>query len=124
MLECLFEIKTIIHIQSELEASIEFYKNVTDGGKMDLKVQEEWDLSSNNKYWYHNKELRHDDLANILYGFVGAELFSLEMLCFGAGMNQIKNHGFNYGGWWNWFDDPRDTEMIEYGYHLYEWRFR
>ena len=64
-------------------------------------------------------ELRYDDPGNINFGYVGAVLFSEEILCLGAGVNQISKYGFRFGDFSTFFDDPRDNMMIKLGYALY-----
>lgn len=101
--------KTIIH----------FYKNVTDGGSLDIKLQDEWKFEEGQLYSFNKKILRYDDPGNINFGYVGAVIFSENILCFGAGMNQIKKFGFKFGDLSTWYDDPQDNAMIKYGYNLY-----
>ena len=96
-----------------------FYENVNDGGDLDIKLQDEWAFREGVKYTFQGRELRADDPGNINFGYVGAVLFPEEMLCMGAGLNQISNWGFQFGDLSTWFDDPRDNEMIKYGYLLY-----
>ena len=96
-----------------------FYQNVTDGGSLDIKLQEEWKFDSGKVYLFNGNRLRMDDPGNINFGYVGAVIFPLDILCLGAGLNQIKNWGFEFGDFSTFFDDPRDNQMIKYGYALY-----
>ena len=102
-----------------LPAAIYFYNNVKDGGKLDIKLSDEWKFETGKIYVYNGRGLRYDDPGNINFGFVGAVIFPLDVLCFGAGANQVKNYGFRFGDFSTFFDDPRDNEMIKYGYTLY-----
>ena len=97
-----------------------FYNNVKDGGALDIKLQDEWQFEEGKKYVFNGKQLRYDDPGNINFGYVGAVIFPEGILCFGAGLNQIGKHGFKFGNLSTWYDDPRDNEMIKYGYQLYE----
>ena len=101
------------------ETAIYFYNNVTDGGDLDIKLQEEWQFEEDKVYTYNGMELRYDDPGNINFGYVGAVLFSEEILCLGAGVNQISKYGFRFGDFSTFFDDPRDNMMIKLGYALY-----
>ena len=102
-----------------LPAVIYFYDNVKDGGKLDIKLSDEWKFETGKMYLYNGKELRYDDPGNINFGYVGAVIFPLDILCFGAGANQVKKYGFKFGDFSTFFDDQRDNEMIKYGYSLY-----
>lgn len=97
-----------------------FYENVKDGGSLDIKLQDDWAFQDGVSYVFRCKGLRHDDPGNINFGYVGAVLFGEGVLCFGAGVNQISKWGFEYGDITTWFDDPRDNEMIKWGYTLYQ----
>ena len=90
-----------------------------DGGKYDLKLQDEWKFDENAKYTYGKYNLRYDDVGNIHYGYVGSVYFSEDFLCFAAGVNQFFKDGLSYGIENN-FDDPRDQIMVRIGCTLYE----
>ncbi|MBE6713382.1 MAG: hypothetical protein E7580_07695 [Ruminococcaceae bacterium] len=96
------------------------YENVTDGGNLDIKTQDEWNFEEGKEYLFNGRTLRYDDPGNINFGYVGAILFPEGFLCFGAGINQISKFGFECGDITTWYDDPRDNEMIKYGYQLYQ----
>jgi len=101
------------------ETILYFYRNVTDGGKLDIKLKNEWKFEEGTTYLFNGIILRHDDPGNINYGYIGAVLFPEQILCMAAGANQIKNHKFKYGSIFTFFDDERDNQMIKYGYNLY-----
>ena len=113
------DFKNYINDHGVASAAVHFYENVKDGGKLDIKLTEEWKFEDGKMYIYNGNILRYDDPGNINFGYVGAVLFPLDVLCFGAGMNQISNYGFQFGDFSTFFDDPRDNEMIKYGYSLY-----
>ena len=101
------------------KAAVFFYNNVKDGGALDIKLQDDWKFESGTVYYYNGKPLRYDDPGNINFGYIGAILFPLVVLCVGAGCNQISNYGFKFGSIATFFDDPRDQQMIKMGYDLY-----
>jgi hypothetical protein len=101
-----------------IEEWIYFYQNVNDDGILDIKKQEEWKFEEGKIYVYNGMQLRYDDPGNILFGYVGATLFPKMILCLGAGANQIKNYGLQFGDIISFYDDPRDQYMIRYGYEL------
>lgn len=105
-----------------VKAIIYFYNNVKDGGDLDLKLQDDWKFDNDKWYKYYDFYLRYDDPGNINFGYVGAVLFSETVLCAGAGANQIKKYGFQFGDLSTFYDDPRDNRMIKYGYNLYKQR--
>lgn len=89
-----------------------------DGGKYDLKLQDEWEFDENAKYTYGKYNLRYDDVGNIHYRYVGSVYYSEDFLCFAAGVNQFTKSGTKYGIENN-FDDPRDQIMIRIGCKLF-----
>ena len=101
------------------ESAIYFYNIVKDDGELDIKLKDDWKFEGGTTYLFNNIELRYDDPGNINFGFVGAALFPEQVLCLGAGLNQIKKFGFKFGNILIFYDDPRDNIMIKYGYHLY-----
>ena len=113
------DLKTYKQTNGIVKAAVYFYKNVTDGGALDIKLQAEWKFEEGQLYSFNNQILRYDDPGNINFGYVGAVIFPESFLCFGAGMNQIKKHGFKFGDLSTWYDDPRDNAMIKYGYDIY-----
>ncbi|MBQ8304869.1 MAG: hypothetical protein IJX90_01425, partial [Blautia sp.] len=112
--------------QHNLWSTLMFFVNkVKTGGDWDFKNKSEWDMISGYDYYYRNKLLRHDDPGNIHYGYVGAALFHGNALASFAGKYQAiqdfchgKSPQFNH--WYSYLDDPRDTEMIVYGYLLWQ----
>ena len=113
------------------EAVTYFLLNVRGGGPLDIKLQDEWKFEDGKTYVYLDQVLRYDDPGNINYGYVGAVLFPEEVLCAGAGGYQVGSAIWalidgnpnttppTMGGISTYFDDPRDTEMIRWGYKLY-----
>ncbi|MBQ8304794.1 MAG: hypothetical protein IJX90_01040, partial [Blautia sp.] len=84
----------------------------------DAKNRLNWDLQKNKTYIWHGKYLRYDDPGNILYGYVGARLFS-EKTLLKAGdaiqfITDLKHLKLTF------HDDPHDQEMIQLGYALWE----
>ena len=115
-------VKTLSAYKNEngyIDAVLYFYNNVKDGGSLDIKLQDDWTFNPGFTYSFNGVILRYDDPGNINFGYVGAVLFSEEVLCCGAGINQVSKWGFKYGNITTWFDDPRDNEMIKWGYDLY-----
>ena len=103
-----------------LESILYFYKNVTDGGELDIKLQDDWKFEDGITYLYRGTGLRYDDPGNINFGYVGAILFPELVLCAGAGVNQISKYGLQFGDITTFYDDPRDNYMVKYGYRLYK----
>jgi len=108
-----------------------FYNNVNDSGELDIKRKPDWVFLEGKTYYYNGIVLRYDDPGNVNFGYVGAAFFSIcglpsffsrEVLCLGAGLNQIKNYNFAFGDITTYFDDPRDYRMIRYGFNLYRER--
>ena len=97
-----------------------FVENVVNGGDLDIKLQDEWKFEDGKEYYFRGEPLRFDDPGNINYGYVGASILPQEVLCIGAGLNQIKKYGFKYGNMHTYFDDTRDHIMIRWGYFLYK----
>ena len=102
-----------------VDTAFYFYNNVTDGGTLDIKLQDDWQFKDGFIYTFNGHHLRSDDPGNINFGYVGAIIFPEGILCAGAGLNQIKNHGFIFGNLASCYDDPRDNLMIRYGYYLF-----
>ena len=97
-----------------------FRDNVTDGGALDIKLQDDWKFEEGKIYLYQNRKLREDDPGNINFGYVGAAIFPRIVLCYGAGKNQRSKYSFTYGDFTTFWDDPRDNWMIKYGHALYK----
>ena len=96
-----------------------FLNQVRTGGEWDFKNRKDWALDPNKVYIYNGKKLKHDDIGNIHFGYVGRVLFSEEILCIGAGLYQLLD---NPSGWSidSYFDDPRDQEAIRFGSSLWD----
>ncbi len=100
-------------------AMMYFVENVKPGGKWDFKSQAEWSLNPDVIYIYNGNELRYDDIGNIHYGYVGHVLFSEQALLQAGGLVQVYAGTSKLSYYNSWFDDPRDSKMISYGYHLW-----
>ena len=90
-----------------------------------VKTNGEWDLKNGKVYPYYEEfvfngpVVNGQDLGNIHYGFVGASVIPKEsILHFFAGMYQIISGTKREYAFW-YFDEPRDYDMIEYGFNLY-----
>ena len=101
-------------------ACMYYYVKVKDGGDWDIKLQDEWKFEKGKTYVYQGRVMRWDDPGNIHFGYVGAILFHEEVVCFGAGMNNMTKFGFSAGDFESYYDDPRDQEMMRWGYRLYK----
>ena len=97
--------------------SIKYFINkVKSEGKWDLKYS--WKLKSSKKYKFGKKTLAYDDPGNIHFGYVGAFMFTSKVLRLGAGLYQSKSATSSLSFYKSYGDDPRDSEMIKYGYKL------
>ena len=95
-----------------------FIEKVRTGGDWDLKNNI---YPSRDQYMYNGMIYDGEDIGNIHFGYVGAALYTSGFLHFGAGVYQIFS-GSKWEYWSTLFDEPRDSEMIEYGIKLYEGR--
>lgn len=90
--------------------------------KRAFKVND-WDIKdrfkSNITYEYQGKELRFDDVGNIHYGYVGRTMFPLTILQQAGGLLSTIQYGPR-GDISSYFDEPRDQEMVAYGYYLWD----
>jgi hypothetical protein len=99
-------------------ADIYFYNKVKYGGAWDYKII----YGYNTKYLFHGHVITGDDFGNIHYGYVGTAIgFTAYDLKYAAGMAQVYHNYASYDvskmdGYW---DQPRDTQMIQYGINLY-----
>lgn len=99
-----------------------FISAVETGGLLDIKNQSSWTFTKGLEYFYRGMPLRNDDPGNIAFGYYGAAVFGKEFLQLGAGLYQLlsdirNNEPIQLDG--KYFDNPRDNEMIRYGYELY-----
>lgn len=100
----------------------EFIRNVKTGGPLDIKNKDEWKFRNGITYLFNGIELRNDDPGNIAFGYYSAAIYGKEFLQFGGGLYQLRSDIKNkekiqWEG--KYFDNPRDSAMIEYGYNLY-----
>ena len=116
------ELSQIATVHGGFVAAMYFKEKVQSGGDWDLKVQESWNLKPDVTYVYNGKLLRYDDIGNIHYGFVGRVLFQENTLLIGGGYAQIVAGTAKIDYIATWFDDPHDSEMISFGYHLWDKR--
>ena len=54
------------------------------------------------------------------YGFVGRVLFEEQVLLIAGGVVQIVSRTSKLSYYETYFDDPHDSEMISFGYHLWD----
>ena len=111
------KLRDYAYAHNPIDTLIYFVRNVTDGGALDIKLQNEWRFEEGKTYIYKGMVLRYDDPGNINFGYVGAELFPRIVLCIGAGLNQLTKPNVPHSVF-SFFDDPRDTYMIKYGYGI------
>ena len=100
-------------------AAYYYYHKVKDGGDWDIKLTNEWKFEEGKTYVYQGKVLRHDDPGNIHFGYTGAVIFEEELVCAGAGANNVSKFGFTAGNFRSYYDDPQDQEMMRWGHRLY-----
>ena len=100
-------------------AAYYYYHKVKDGGDWDIKLTNEWKFEEGKTYVYQGKVLRHDDPGNIHFGYTGAVIFEEELVCAGAGANNVSKFGFTTGNFRSYYDDPQDQEMMRWGHRLY-----
>ena len=93
-----------------------FVNKVRPYGKWDIK---RYDYKYNDHFIYNGEVYSGEDLGNIHFGFVGSTMYSPWFLHFGAGVVQILV-GTKWKYWKTLFDEPRDSDMIDYGIELYE----
>ena len=101
-------------------ATMYFEEMVRPGGEWDFKSQASWDLDPSTTYIYEGVSLRYDDIGNIHYGYVGRVLFNEQILLQMGGAVQIVTRTSKLSYYKTWFDDPHDSKMISYGYHLWD----
>ena len=104
---------------SFLESAVHFFNKAKPGGDWDFKSQTSWHLESHVKYRYHSFIFRYDDLGNVNYGFTGRVLFTEETLKWGAGIAQIICGTSKLSYINTCFDDPRDQDVLMFGYNLW-----
>ncbi len=103
-----------------VDTSLFFMENVKPGGAWDFKAQDDWGLNNKTSYIYNNTVLRYDDIGNMHYGYVGRIVYSKEILLFMGGFVQVCTGTTKLEYITSNFDDPRDQEMILYGYLLWD----
>lgn len=98
-------------------AALYFINKVKTGGDWDLKNQERWHFNDNFTYTFNGVKLRNDDIGNIHYGYVGRELFGIDILLIGGGAYQVKTDfpNIQWNHFYALFDDPRDQLMVIFG---------
>jgi len=93
-----------------------FGNMVRSNGRWDLKRR----LDYRNSYHFAGKWRRHDDIGNLMYGFVGRAYGpSLTTLQGAGGIAQIIARTSKWSFWKTYFDDPRDSAAVREGYNLY-----
>ena len=121
------KLKKVKEKYGKIVAGIYFVVKVKTNGDWDFKNQSEWNLKANNEYYWHGQKMRHDDIGNFHFGYVGKEVFSTSELLLGAGGAQLLSD-IRYYGNANWsiqtnFDDPQDQKMVEAGCVLWDYGF-
>ena len=103
-------------------AALYFINKVKTGGDWDLKNQSNWSFSDNFTYTFNGIALRNDDIGNIHYGYVGRELFGIDILLIGGGAYQVKTDfpNIQWKHFYALFDDPRDQLMVIFGSILWD----
>lgn len=94
-----------------------FYKLVKTGGRVDVKNS---DLKDSSYYIYSGELYRRDDLGNIYFGYAG-KVFGYDdtFLKTGVGLYQIYSGTSEWQYISSYFDDPRDSLMIQVGIDIY-----
>ena len=113
-------LKSVLARQGRYRACIFYYHMVKDGGPWDIKLQDEWKFEEGTTYIYQGRVMRMDDPGNIHFGYLGAIILPEEIVCLGAGLNNISKFGFTAGDFKSYYDDPQDQEMMRWGYRLYK----
>ena len=103
-------------------AALYFINKVKKDGDWDLKNQSNWSFSDNFTYTFNGIALRNDDIGNIHYGYVGRELFGIDILLIGGGAYQVKTDfpNIQWKHFYALFDDPRDQLMVIFGSILWD----
>lgn len=106
----------------------EFYKLVKTNGDFDLKnlkgsiFSNEELAKIGGKAYYNNSIFEGQDFGNFNFGVAAkAYGYSLGFIKGGAGAYQIWSGTSSWSYFRSWFDDPRDTRMIERGFNL-KWK--
>ena len=113
-------LKSVLAKQGRYRACIFYYHKVKDGDDWDIKLQDEWKFEEGTTYIYQGRVMRMDDPGNIHFGYLGAIILPEEIVCLGAGLNNISKFGFTAGDFKSYYDDPQDQEMMRWGYRLYK----
>lgn len=114
------ELYSVKKMYGGVAAAFYFIEQVKPDGDWDFKAQQDWGLVAGNTYIYDSEEFAFDDIGNIHYGFVGAVLFSEDILLMAGGAVQIYCGTSSWEYRHSYFDDPRDQSAIHYGFQL--WR--
>ena len=120
-------LRTVKKRYGNVIASVYFFAKVKTNGDWDFKNQSEWNLKPDKEYYWHGQKMRHDDIGNFHFGYVGKEVFSTTELLLGAGVAQLCSDVKNYKKT-NWsietnFDDSQDQRMVEAGCVLWDYGF-
>ena len=102
---------------AHITAGLYFSERVKSGGIWDYKSY----LGTNTRYY--EMELRSnmtgETIGNFHYGYVGHSVFGSDTLKRAAGLIQIISGTSDFSFWNSYFDDPRDTEDIQWGIDVY-----
>lgn len=102
-----------------------FINQVKGGGPWDLKYPGNGyspeDLGNTNTAIYNGQEYNFDDFGNITFGIAAAAYgFPITIAKFGAGFYQAyKSDDWKLSYVLSYFDNPRDSEMIQKGYDIF-----
>jgi len=119
----LFDNMLIEHGTAAMDMSkIQVYEMIKTGGEWDFKNNPSsifhHKLSSKNTYHYNGQAYRYDDFGNYHFGYVVRKNgWPLGVSKLGAGVVQIKQGTSSWSYYGSYFDDPRDSKMIESGYN-------
>lgn len=98
-------------------AGLYFTERVKSGGAWDFKGP----LGRNTTYYIPGLEayMTGETIGNFHYGYVGSAVFGPGVLKTAAGLYQIVSGTSDWSFWDSYFDDPADTEDIQWGIDVY-----
>lgn len=100
-----------------ITAGLYFTERVKSGGAWDFKRP----LGTNTTYYVPDLEayMTGETIGNFHYGYVGSAVFGPGVLKTAAGLYQIVSGTSDWSYWDSYFDDPADTEDIQWGIDVY-----
>ena len=98
-------------------AGLYFTERVKSGGVWDLKRM----LGTNTRYYVPELEtyMTGETIGNFHYGYVGSAVFGPGVLKTAAGLYQIISGTSDWSYYESYFDDPSDTQDIQWGINVY-----